>query len=117
MGAGEPDSAAADPRLPPRLSVAIRRRPGVVSLKVQGELDLAAARSFRAAIYPHAASGEVVELDLSALGFLDSSGLQLLISAYKSARADGWTLRIVPPLGPARQALGIAGMERVLPLV
>src|SRR3954470_13419510 len=110
------DGGAPDSRLPPRFSVDVRGRADGVSLKVHGELDLAVARRFRAALYPHAGTGLTVEVDLSDLEFLDSSGLQLLVSAAKSAKADGWTLRIVPPTGHARQAMTLAGLERVLPL-
>ena len=99
------------------LSVTVRDEADAVVLEVGGELDLVSARRFRAALYAHVVPGRTVRLDLSRLEFLDSSGLQLLVLAAKSAAADGWTLQIVPPEGPARRVFGIAGMERILPLV
>jgi anti-sigma B factor antagonist len=117
MGGAE-QAGPDDVRVPqPRFTVDVRTEGDLVTLRVGGELDLAVARRFRAALYPYAGPGRTVELDLTGLEFLDSSGLQLLVSAAKSARADGWTLRIKPPAGRARQALTIAGMERVLPIV
>src|SRR4051812_36734867 len=116
MGAAPADPQ--DPRLArPHFTADVHAEGDVVKLRLGGELDLAAARRFRAALYACVGPGLVVELDLSALEFLDSSGLQLLVSAAKSAKADGWTLRILPPTGRARQALTIAGLERVLPIV
>jgi anti-anti-sigma factor len=112
------DQRAPDARLPPpRFAVDVRAEGDLVTLKFAGDLDLAVAKRFRHAVYPYTGPGRTVELDLSDVEFLDSSGLQLLVSAAKSAKADGWTLRIVPPVGRARQALTIAGMERVLPIV
>ena len=103
--------------MPASLSVTARQEADAVVLEVDGELDLVSARKFRAALYSQVVPGRTVRLDLSRIEFLDSSGLQLLVSASKSAAADGWTLQIVPPEGPARRVLGIAGMERILPLV
>ena len=99
------------------LQVECRRRGPVVVLRLLGELDLATIGIVRRAMRPHLAEGATVELDLSALELLDSSGLQFLVTAYKAARADGWTLRLVPPAGRARQALIVSGLDRVLPLV
>src|SRR3954452_13836048 len=92
-------------------------RGDVAVLELRGEVDLATTRTARRAMAARAAEGATVELALTGLDFLDSSGLQFLVTAHKAARADGWTLRIVPPAGGARRALELSALEGVLPLV
>jgi anti-sigma B factor antagonist len=109
---GQPVDTAGAP-----LRVERRHRGDVVVLGLRGELDLGTIRVVRSALAPYLAEGATVELDLSGLDLLDSSGLQFLVTAYKAARADGWTLRVVPPAGRASQALVVSGLDGVLPLV
>jgi anti-anti-sigma factor len=54
-------------------------------------------------------------IDLSALTFVDSSGLRLLISLNDRARAEGWRLSLIGPGGPARTVFQVSGAEAHLP--
>jgi anti-anti-sigma factor len=47
---------------------------------VRGQLDLDTVPAFREAVLPSVTSGSDIELDFSELTFLDSSGLQALVS-------------------------------------
>jgi anti-anti-sigma factor len=72
-----------------------------VYLRVRGELDLATAPILEQRIEEKRAAGRAVRLDLSALCFMDSTGIQLLVKVVGEARANGWRLEIYPDLSPA----------------
>ncbi|HEX7291951.1 MAG TPA: STAS domain-containing protein [Conexibacter sp.] len=68
-----------------------------VRVQVLGEVDLATAprvASCLAACAP--GRGCSVELDLSEVGFIDSTGVHLLLRVKAEARRECWTLTIVP---------------------
>jgi anti-sigma B factor antagonist len=50
-------------------------------------------------------------LDLSAVGFMDSTGIQALLRARALLGAHERPLFVVCPPGPVRRVLGIAGIE------
>ncbi len=68
-----------------------------VVLSMSGELDLAALPRLRELLKQRmAAAVDTVVLDLSALAFCDSSGVELLCEVDQRAAATGITLRLVP---------------------
>src|SRR4051794_31403900 len=83
----------------------------------RGELDIEAAPRLHAALREVESAGRHVTVDLRALTFLDSSGINLL--AEHAARAEGerFTLSIFAPGPPASRALDVAGVWDVLPFV
>jgi anti-sigma B factor antagonist len=58
-----------------------------------GDLDLATVESFVAAI--GATSADVIEVDASGLGFIDSTGLRALLTARADLASQGRRLRLV----------------------
>jgi anti-sigma B factor antagonist len=83
---------------------------------VRGEIDLATATAFAATVRGELAAGPVV-LDVAALSFMDSSGVQALDGILRDAAREGWVLRVEGPLHPAvEQVLRMTGMLDVLPL-
>lgn len=55
-------------------------------------------------------------LDLSALTFIDSSGLRMLIALNDSAAGAGWTLGLIRP-EPSLAVLQITGADENLPFI
>lgn len=85
-------------------------------LAVLGEVDVATAPRLREELFARLRTGPVV-LDLSALAFLDSSGVRVLSHALRACATEGLTLRVRPRLTDAvRQILEMTGMLAVLPL-
>ncbi len=81
-----------------------------------GELDLASADAFGALLREHLAEGPVL-LDLSALAFMDSSGVRELDAVLGDADRAGWTLAVRPELHEnVRQILRMTGLIDHLPL-
>jgi anti-sigma B factor antagonist len=80
---------------------------------VRGELDVLTTPELNVAL--DGAQGDVV-LDLSAVTFVDSSGLALILRQRRAVRARGARLQVVGPTGRALQAFRLAGLADVLQL-
>mgnify|MGYP000315357322 CR=1 FL=1 len=89
----------------------------VVVVSPAGDLDAYTAPEVRAALTDLIEEGAaVVVCDLSAVTFLDSSGLGALIGALKRLRERGGELLIVQPGPSARRIFALTALDRVLPL-
>lgn len=82
-----------------------------------GEIDLSNVRILRAAITDNVPDATaVVILDLGAVRYLDSTGIELVVALRESMMARGQDLRLVVPSGsPADDALRLAGVVDQLP--
>ena len=87
-----------------------------VRITAAGELDLATASQLDAALTEAEGVARRVEVDLRALTFMDSSGINLLMRHAGRARGD-LTLVIVPPPPRVARVLDVAGVTDLLPLV
>ena len=84
-----------------RLSIELEdRAPGEATLRLIGELDLVTAPTLRDELARHQARGVRIVLDLSEVGFLDSTGLVLLMEAAREPSANGWSLALRRELSP-----------------
>jgi anti-sigma B factor antagonist len=92
----------------------------VLVVAPSGELDLRSVDALADVLRDAHDRGQPVELDLSALSFMDSTGLSLLIETAQDAKAHGWPLRIRDPSEPVahviemtrtREALGLGDPE------
>jgi anti-sigma B factor antagonist len=80
-------------------------------ISLDGELDHYSAPRFAWALDTATPpAGQGVVLDLSGLGFLDSSGLHALLRARAYLAREDRTLVLVCPAGPARKVLDLAGV-------
>lgn len=85
-----------------------------VRLQIAGELDVAVVDRLRDRIASVARPGERVVLDLSRLSFIDSSGLNVLVTAFRQAQRDGWELRIEREMTRAVQrVIAMMGLDGV----
>ena len=83
--------------LPARATVVdITTNPAGATLTVDGDLDLASAPLVMARTAPvlHRGSGELT-LDLTGMGFCDSTGITALIKLRQLCDQSGWRLRTV----------------------
>jgi anti-sigma B factor antagonist len=58
-----------------------------------------------------------LDLDLSALTFLDSSGLGTLVALHKTLRSRNGTVRLLQPAPNVRQILELTCLNRVFEIV
>src|SRR5690348_12003874 len=70
---------------------------GTVLVRCAGELDMSVADELRDAItWPYTPDLKILRVDMSALAFMDSSGLACLIEASHRYRALGVPFEVVP---------------------
>lgn len=93
-------------------------REGVLIAAFQGEIDSSNAAELRLALserLPSAASALI--LDLSNVGYIDSSGIHLLFDLGRRLAARRQALRLVVPDGaPMRRVLQLCAIEGVAPM-
>ncbi|MEW2511242.1 STAS domain-containing protein [Streptomyces sp. NPDC046870] len=98
------------------LQVRVRRlSTGRQLVTVAGALDLHTASHLADVLQPLVLTGgQSVLVDLSGVGFLDSSGLTCLIAVYRTARSTGARLALIAPSERVRRMLALTGTDRVL---
>jgi anti-sigma B factor antagonist len=88
---------------------------GSVTLMVAGEVDLSTCERFRREIDDALNSGVgAVLLDLDSVGFMDSSGVGVLIDGRKLAEQRQVSFRVANPRGVVRRVLEVVGVLDVL---
>lgn len=95
------------------LSIADSMRGDFHVLQLAGDIDVETSRTLRAHIVERvtAPSARIV-VDLTAVDFMDSSGLGALVSGWQLTREDG-DFRIAGANSVVRRVLTITGMEDV----
>ena len=89
--------------------------PGVAHLSLDGRLTLVSAPQLRTAITEAVDSGRTrVVVDLTKVGFMDSSGLGALVAGLKRTRQAGGDLRIASPQEQVRMVLDLTNLDRIL---
>lgn len=104
----------------------LRQRPEVTQgthiLEVCGEVELANATTLRETLTRFAdAAAQAgiaprIVLEMSRVGFLDSSGVGVLVGGYKRMRSQDGALAIAAPHARVKRVLEIAGLMRALPI-
>lgn len=88
---------------------------GYELLMVEGELDIATAPRMMSVLNEACADLErPLVVDLSGVVFMDSTGLALLINAYRRVKRRGHGFAIVCPGGPISRVFEIADMVESL---
>lgn len=100
------------------LTITEGREGGVLTLVLNGELDLATHGDLVAALDKALersdGAAEVVEIDCERLRFCDSTGVHTFLLAHRRARTDGVTFRLVGVRGLVLRVLTICGAMAIL---
>ena len=87
-----------------------------VVLALSGELDLATAEDLRrAAVRAEASGRQRLVVDLSALQFIDSSGIHLIVQLANRMRARGPELSVVRGPDPVHRVFELCRLDQELP--
>ena len=99
------------------LEIESRQENGWTVLAVGGELDLYTAPRLREDVLATLEGGaDRIAIDLNGVGFIDSTGLGILVACLKRVRErDGRMVLIAPDTSPLRRLLALTGLEQVLP--
>jgi anti-anti-sigma factor len=98
------------------LEIIEMREAGWVRVRLRGELDLAGAPTVSDRLRSLRERGEPVLLDLDELGFIDMSGLRVLMAASEEASHDGWSFAVTRGSAQVRRLIGLLRLDRQLPL-
>lgn len=93
----------------------VRSNGGMAQVKVSGELDLLTAPELEAALESLQAEHLDIELDLSRLEFIDSTGVHLVLQAYQASRREGWELVLTGAREEVKRAFELVGLLDRLP--
>jgi anti-sigma B factor antagonist len=86
-------------------------------LKVSGEVDIYTAPRLKEAVLTALEKGAPsLAFDLSQVGFLDSTGLQVLMSAKKRTAERGGEVYILGVTGQIRRVFSLLSLERIFRL-
>lgn len=100
-----------------RLGLSTRVESRSVIVAIEGELDIATAADLqehiRATIEDH---GPWLILDLSTLDFMDSSGLNVIINAYRTVREQNGSLSLAALNERVTKVVRLVGLHRQVPV-
>jgi anti-sigma B factor antagonist len=99
------------------LALDVTAQDGVPVLAVRGDLDIYTHEQLRQLFK----DGDVLEaphvvVDLSAVGFLDSSGVGSIVVANRAAAGEGTTLHLVAEEQRVLKLLALTGVDRTIPV-
>jgi len=99
------------------LDIKTDRAGGVCTVNLEGEIDVYTAPRLKAELVSAIESGCVnVIVDLEDVGFIDSSGLGVLVSALRRARERDGAVRIVCTRDNILKIFRITGLDKVFPI-
>ena len=83
-----------------------------VRMELIGELDLSVAGRLRDRLEALAQPGARVLLDLAKLDFIDSSGINVILTYHRQAEQDGWALMVGRQMTlPVRRVISVMGLD------
>ncbi len=93
------------PDSPTRLSIVSSD----AALSVTGDVDAYSAPDLVSALTPLPGDGDVT-LDLAGVGFMDSSGIRVLVDAHQRGEQEGRRVVVANPSRSVRRILEISGL-------
>ncbi len=89
-------------------------------VSVQGDLDMVVAKSFKETVDDYLLSHDWIKhllVDLSDVGFIDSSGLGVLIGRYKVMKNRHGQMAICGVNNSVYRILEISGLKKLMPVL
>ncbi|WP_031048692.1 STAS domain-containing protein [Streptomyces sp. NRRL F-5650] len=88
---------------------------GVDVVVLAGEVDLDSSGRLREVLLASVESAPGTVVDFGEVGFLDSSGINVLISAHRAAGSRGVWLRLAAPRDAVQRVLRLVGVDALIP--
>jgi anti-sigma B factor antagonist len=118
LGGEAAADALADPAAPDALRIEERADEHTQRLTLIGQLDLNSAPMLQAEISRcHASGFKSIQLDLSRLEFIDSTGLWVITTARRWCDTHGCGFTLIPGSEPVQSVFELTGLSDVLPFV
>jgi len=93
------------------------QRDGFEVVVLNGEVDLSWSQQARRSVLDALRSGDPVAVDLSAVSYIDSSGIAALVEGFQQARGKGQRFVLLSPSDAVRSVLKLARLDKVFRLV
>ena len=90
---------------------------GSTLIRLRGEVDLSWSQQVRRAVLDALAGSRRVGVELSAVSYIDSSGIAALVEGFQNARTQGRGFALVAVSDAVRSVLELARLDRVFPIV
>ena len=104
--------------LPDTFSCEVQPERGAVRVFALGSLDVATVPALEAQLGELRDAGfRRLIVDLSKLGFMDSTGLRLLLKWDAEARQDGFSIELVPGPPAVQRVFELTGTAGLLPFI
>lgn len=88
---------------------------GIWEFKLVGEVDISNAHLFKKQLETALAEKKQnITINLSELGYIDSTGLGVIIGAYGSIKKDGFSVKVTSPRDNVKKLLNISGLDKIL---
>jgi anti-anti-sigma factor len=100
----------------PRCDLRIEESDGILTVGLEGELDLATAPMIGRFIDLLIDPGCDLRLDLESVTFIDASGVGVLLELAETATARGGDLRLTGVGADVERVFDLAGVRHALPL-
>jgi len=88
---------------------------GVILVVLTGEVDLDGSGHLRDVLLSSVESAPGTVVDFGEVGFLDSSGINVLISAHRAAESRGVFFRLAAPRDAVERVLRLVGVDALIP--
>lgn len=99
------------------LNITTERDGDVCLISVQGEIDVYTSSALKDAIIGAIDQGCInLIVDIDAVGFIDSSGLGVLVSGLRRVKENSGSMRIVCTKENVLKIFRITGLDRVFPV-
>jgi anti-sigma B factor antagonist len=93
-----------------QLSLEVRREGASAVVSARGDIDLSTLAKAAAALDGARAGARSLVLDLREVGFMDTSGLRLIIEEQRRAAATGYRFAVIPGSPRVQRLFEIAGL-------
>lgn len=98
------------------MDIETRNEPPFRIVRLAGDVDLHSSPQARQAILDAVKSGTPTLVDLSAVSYMDSSGVASLVEGYQTARKQGVEFGLAAPATAAMNVLKLARLDKVFPI-
>ena len=98
------------------IRISSQRRDGFAVVAVSGELDIVTSRRFDEFLAEVRRDGDHIIIDLSAVDFMDTGSLAVIVGHWKQVTAAGGTLALAGARYRYTKTLWITGLADRLPL-
>ncbi len=95
--------------------ITVEKGERTIVLKASGELDAYVAPELTAAL-DHADAATRLIADLTAVSFMDSTALGVVVRSVRDREGRGADTQVILPRGTARRIFEMTGLDRALPV-